>query len=281
MGTLLPQTSSAMTSRRSLVRGAACACLSALPALGGMASPANAWTTRGFVGSVKPRAHDLALAEMIRLLPPGIGVAVAYLNFTAGTREELQNSFELYEKNIAYLASQKCDTISIEGAPPFMILGPESEARLVDGWKQKYKTDMFTSSQNQVNVLKALNVKNILGISEFNDELNRSYTKYFEDCGIGVAAMVDMDVAFGATSNMAAEDAAAFIRKKFAEHRNADAVYILGSGLNILDSVDELERELGVPFVSPIAARVWEIERRLHIHEPVKGYGRLLATLPG
>ena len=67
---------------------------------------------------------------------------------------------------VAYLASQKCNVIAIEGAPPFMLLGPAGEAKMVDGWKEKYKTDMFTSSQNQVNaVSKALKAKRILGVT--------------------------------------------------------------------------------------------------------------------
>jgi maleate cis-trans isomerase len=44
--------------------------------------------------------------------------------------------------------------------------------------------------------------------------------------------------------------------------------------------VAPLEKELGVPVVQPICARIWEIERRLKVHEPIKGYGRLLETLP-
>jgi hypothetical protein len=32
--------------------------------------------------------------------------------------------------------------------------------------------------------------------------------------------------------------------------------------------------------VQAIAARIWEIQKRLNIREPVKGYGRLLETLP-
>jgi maleate cis-trans isomerase len=35
-----------------------------------------------------------------------------------------------------------------------------------------------------------------------------------------------------------------------------------------------------VPVVQAIAARIWEIQKRLHVHEPIKGYGRLLETLP-
>ena len=49
---------------------------------------------------------------MIRLLPPGIDVAAVYLNLAEGTREEMQNSYGTYEKNIAYLASQQCDIIT-------------------------------------------------------------------------------------------------------------------------------------------------------------------------
>jgi len=32
--------------------------------------------------------------------------------------------------------------------------------------------------------------------------------------------------------------------------------------------------------VQAVAARIWEIQKRLHVHEPIKGYGRLLETLP-
>ena len=57
-------------------------------------------------------------------------------------------------------------------------------------------------------------------------------------------------------------------------------VYILGSGLEALPLIAPIERELKVPVVQAIAARIWEIERRLKVHVPIKGYGRLLETLP-
>jgi maleate cis-trans isomerase len=41
-----------------------------------------------------------------------------------------------------------------------------------------------------------------------------------------------------------------------------------------------LEQDLGVPIVQPIAARIWEIQWRLHVRQPVKGYGTLPETLP-
>ncbi len=268
--------------RRSVLRSAAGAGLAAALPLALGTGAARASTYRGIVGDIKPRATDSSLVDMIKLLPDGIGVIPVYLNLIQGSREEYGGSYDTYEKHITYLASQKCNVIAIEGAPPFMLLGPAREAEMVDGWKRKYGTDMFTSSQNQVNAFKALGAKRILGITSGSGgpEMDKVYAKYFEDNGIGVVAMEGMGVAFKSIPEVPPAAIASFIKKAFVEHGGADAVYILGSSLEALPLIAPLEHDLGVPVVQAIAARIWEIQKRLHVHEPIKGYGRLLETLP-
>jgi maleate cis-trans isomerase len=139
---------------------------------------------------------------------------------------------------------------------------------------------MFTSSQNQVNVLKAMKIKKIFGVAPFGGDLRRSYAQYFEQSGIGVTAMEGIDVSFKSIPDLPSEAVYSLIKKKFLAQTGADAIYILGSSLNALDIVAALEQDLGVPVVQPTAARVWELERRLHVRQPVKGYGVLLETLP-
>jgi maleate cis-trans isomerase len=268
--------------RRSFLRGAARAglCVAAAPALSLLGGAALAANARRVVGCIKPRPESTSLAELKQLLPPEIELVPLYLNVAYGTREEFSNAFPIYERHLTTLAAQRCDLISIEGAPPFMIIGREAETRIVDGWKQRYGIDMFTSSQNQVNVLRAIGARSILGITSFGADLNRSYAKYFEDSGITVVAMEGMDVPFGSISNTPPETIYSFISTKFRERRGVDAIYILGSGMRALELVARLERDLGVPVVQPIAARSWEIQRRLRIRHPLTGYGRLLETLP-
>jgi maleate isomerase len=226
--------------RRSVLRSAAMA--AALPAAL-RAGPAQSSNYRGVVGDIKPRATDSSLVDMIKLLPEGIGVIPVYLNLIQGSREEYGSAYPIYEKHIAYLASQKCNVISIEGAPPFMLLGPAREAEMVEGWKQKYATDMFTSSQNQVNAFRALKVKKILGITSGSGgpELNKVFAKYFEDSGIGVVAMEGMGLEFKSLPEIPPATIATFITKAFAEHAGADAVYVLGSALEALPLIAPLE----------------------------------------
>jgi hypothetical protein len=112
---------SRMFGRRSFLRKTACLTLygAGAPALHLLAASANAapnW--RGLVGCIKPTVNNSSLVEMIRLLPPGIGVVPVFLNLTEGSREEMRNTYASYEKNIAYLASLHCDTISIERRTP-------------------------------------------------------------------------------------------------------------------------------------------------------------------
>jgi len=268
--------------RRCVLRGAAATGLAAALRSAFLAAPARASTYRGIVGDIKPRATDSSLVDMIKLLPDGIGVIPVYLNLTEGSRREYGSSYATYEKHIAYLASQKCNVIAIEGAPPFMLLGPAREAEMIEEWKRKYNTDMFTSSQNQVNAFRALKAKRILGITSGSGgpEMDKVYAKYFEDNGFDVVAMKGMGVEFKSIPEVPAATIAAFIKQAFAEHAGADAVYILGSSLEALPLIAPLEGELGVPVVQAIAARIWEIQKRLHVHEPIKGYGRLLETLP-
>jgi maleate cis-trans isomerase len=55
---------------------------------------------------------------------------------------------------------------------------------------------------------------------------------------------------------------------------------MLGSGWRTLDIIQTLEQDLQVPVVHPVTARVWEMQKRLNVRQPVLGYGTMLATLP-
>jgi len=80
--------------RRSFIRSAVCAglCAAATPALNLLSGPANAGSNwRGQVGCVKPTSNNSSLVDMIRLLPPGIGVVPIYLyrGYSGGISEQL------------------------------------------------------------------------------------------------------------------------------------------------------------------------------------------------
>lgn len=237
---------------------------------------------RGTVGLIKPTMRPGSLEELIRILPEGIGVLPFFLDIQRGTTEEFKRASEPYEPYIERLAEKGCDLIHPEGAPPFMMLGYKGEAELLKKWEKKYKVPLFTSGTNHVRALKAVKAKKILGVTYFTGQINSVFANYFEEAGFDVLDMDGIDVAFDKVAFLSPEQVYAFTKKAFLKNSKADAIYMLGSGWKVLPIIDMLEQDLGVPVIHPVPARCWEIQHRLHIKEPVEGFGRLLAEmLPG
>jgi len=235
---------------------------------------------RGVVGVVKPTHRPGSLEEFIRLLPDGIGVVPVYLNFKRGTEDEFRGALNAVEEKVAELAAEGVDLIHPEGAPPFMVHGYKGEEKIIKEWEAKYKIPMVTAAQTQVEALRALNVKRFVGVTYFIGKVNDITTRYFQDAGFDVLGMEGIPVAFEDVGRLASQEIYAHTRKAFLKNQNADGIYMLGTGWRCLDIIHLLEEDLQVPVIHPVPARVWAIQKRLHVRQRVKGFGRLLEEMP-
>jgi maleate isomerase len=235
---------------------------------------------RGVVGMINPTMRPGVTEEVIRLLPEGIGLIPLFLNIRRGTADEFEGMMPAYEQQIAVLAECGCDLIHPHGAPPFMVQGYKKEAEIVKAWEKKYQTPIMSVAQNHVNALKAVNAKSFVGATYFPPKLNAIFADYFRDAGFTVRGMEGIDVPFDKVQELASQQVYAHIKRSFLKAKGADAIYMLGSGWRTLDIIATLEQDLQVPVVHPVTARVWEMQKRLHVREPRQGYGHLLAALP-
>ncbi|MEX0603587.1 MAG: hypothetical protein WD623_07410 [Marinobacter sp.] len=235
---------------------------------------------RGTVGVVKPTHRPGSLEDFIRLLPKGIGVVPVYLGIKSGTEKEFMDVMDSIKEKVDELAALGVDLIHPEGAPPFMIRGYQGEADIIAEMEQKHGKPVFTSGTSQVEALKALGVTRILGITYFTGDINKKYARYFEEAGFEVLAMEGIPVPFSDVTSLSPYEIYAFIKKEFHRHPGADGVYLLGSAWHALDIVSLLEQDLQVPVLHPVPARVWATQKRLHVRQPVAGFGRLLEEMP-
>jgi maleate isomerase len=211
---------------------------------------------RGVVGMINPTMRPGVTEEVIRLLPEGIGLIPLFLNIRRGTEDEFAAMMPAYEQ------------------------GRKREAEIVRAWEKKYKTPIMSVAQNHVNALKALKAKSIVGATYFPPKLNAIFAKYFRDAGFTVRGMAGIDVPFDKVQELSSHQVYAHIKRNFLNAKGADAIYMLGSGWRTLDIIETLEQDLQVPVVHPVTARVWEIQKRLRVREPRRGFGHLLAALP-
>ena len=104
--------------------------------------------------------------------------------------------------------------------------------------------------------------------------------RYFTEAGFRVEAMEGIEVPFKDVGRLSGEEIYKHTKKAFLKHPGADAIYMLGSGWRLLKIVRLLEQDLQVPVVYALSAKLWEVERKFHVREPIRGYGRLLEELP-
>jgi maleate cis-trans isomerase len=161
-----------------------------------------------------------------------------------------------------------------------MVHGYGGEQKITRDWERRYKVPIVTAAQTQVDALQALNVKKILGVTYFVGSVNDITSSYFRDAGFDVLGMEGMSVPFEDVGRLASQEIYAHTRRAFLKHPGADAIYMLGTGWRCLEIIRLLEDDLQVPVIHPVPARVWAVQKRLHVRQPVRGFGRLLLEMP-
>jgi maleate isomerase len=239
---------------------------------------------RGVVGVIKPTYRPGSLEEFIRLLPEGIGVIPKFAGIKEGVEKEFVDAFAAAEKMIAELAELKVDLIHPEGAPLFIQKGHARSGEIVSELETKYSIPIVTTGMVLVEAARALGIKKLLVLSSFDDGRSAGrlakYQSYFSDAGFQVPAVEGFPVAFAHIGSVSPQEAYAFARKLYSKHSDCGGICMIGSGWRILDAVPLLEQDLQVPVVCAVAARVWAIQKRLHVRQPVSGRGILLQTMP-
>jgi maleate isomerase len=213
------------------------------------------------------------------MLPPGIRTETFYCGIKDGTVEEFESVMPEYDRGVAEIAAMKPDVIHPEGTPPFMLHGYQGELQIVHGWEDKYGIPMFTSGMNQINALKAVGAKRIVGAG-YDSITGPIVEDYFRQAGFDVLAIEKVPATWeevGLLSDAAMIDLMVTI---FRRHPGGQAMYLQGSKWPSLNVVDRLEKMIGVPVVQAVAARCWEIQVRCDIVRPQTGYGMLLETMP-
>jgi maleate cis-trans isomerase len=232
------------------------------------------------VGAINPTQSGDSFVELEPLLPGSVELVRSALHIHEQTEAEFISVLDETAARVDDMAAQHVDLIHPIGAPVFMVHGYAGERDIVSGWEQKHGIPIFTSGQSHVNSMRALGITRFVGLSPLSERINEIAANYFSDAGFDVLAFVKAKGPENDRRMITWQEAYAQARDLFEANPAADGIYFISSGWRILEAVPALERDLGVPVDHPITARVWEIQRRLGLKEPLSGYGKLLEELP-
>ncbi len=241
-------------------------------------------TWRGVVGVIKPTLRPGSLEEFIRLLPQGIGVIPMFIGVKEGVVGEFLDNMGLMKRKIGELADLKVDLIHPEGAPFFTFMGYHRAEEIVKELEAEYSTPIVTTGMTLVEAARALAIKKLIIFSSFDDSGEKirfqKHSTYFREAGFDVLTIEGMPVKFADIGALSPCECYAFAKNLYLRHPECDGICMMGSGWRVIDIIPLLEQDLQIPVVHPVAARVWAIQKRLHVRQPIKGCGRLLEQMP-
>src|SRR5712672_2945327 len=128
---------------------------------------------RGTVGIIRPTQRMGPYDELLAMLPQGIKLIPLCLDVRRGAVEEFKFAIAAYEDKVAEFARMGVDVINPSGAPPFMVFGYANEQELIRKWRETYNTRVFTSGSSNIDAMRALGVKTIVGATYFRGDINR------------------------------------------------------------------------------------------------------------
>jgi maleate cis-trans isomerase len=233
------------------------------------------------------------------IMPPGGGVRrdgymfyrlvpMDVLNLQIGlgikeyTPEGVDEAIQNFWPCVDALVADKADWLVLGGVPVSSQLGRPRVLDFQRQVKDKYGLHMDSPTEAVIAGLNHLGAKKITIASRWADQLNGRLTEYMQSGGIDVLHVTTRGQWGKQAFAMSLEDGLQMAldvgREAAKAAPEADAIFCPGGAALSIHVIPALEEEFGKPVLTNLNAEIWNALVRPGVIEPVKGWGKLLAT---
>jgi maleate isomerase len=235
------------------------------------------WRAR--LGFLVPPGNPTVEAEMIALAPEGVSlhfhrmVARGTPGSLEGQSERNRTMVENIDSGIELLAMVKPDVIVVAHTATSYQLGRRGEADLLDRLERATGRRVATAFGSVVRALERLNIRKLALGTPYSAEVTLQGKAHLEGHGFEV---VKFDSLKGIENiyDTTAENAYALARS--VDTKDAEAVFLSGTGMPTVTVLEALEQDLGKPVLSSASAMMWYALRLARVGQPIPRHGRLL-----
>ncbi len=236
---------------------------------------------RGVLGWVCPAvatsSHDV---DFHLAVPEGVELKMITLGVTAHTSEEVDMALAGVDNAARRLVTNGAQFISVEGTPLVSFKGFGFDKEIIQRVENVAKVPATTSLTAAVDAMRTMNMKRIVMASPMNHEADERTIKFLQASGFEIIHVKSLNNLYPKDIETLPRSTAYTVAKQaFLEASHADGIYLPCGAWCPPWNIDCLEADLGVPVIHSRQATTWAGLKALHIKEPVKGWGKLFATL--
>jgi maleate cis-trans isomerase len=113
-------------------------------------------------------------------------------------------------------------------------------------------------------------------VDPYPPDLNAKLRGYLQDWGFEVVSLVSLGTSFTESSIASVGDIYRAAKRAVNEAKNAGAVFIPCANFPVVDVVEDIETDFGLPVITNITSQLYVAFKAIGMREKIHGYGRLM-----
>jgi maleate isomerase len=234
---------------------------------------------RARIGYISPSVIELNGYDFYRIVPQGVGL-IAVACMVEGWKEDAyKQALSQVESCARELGRRSCDFVIHGGAPLVLSQGKGFERKLLSQLEEIIGVPCTTSIVAAMDAFRDLSASRLAVVDPYPPDLNAKMTAYLKDWGLEVASLVSLETSFTGSSIASIGDIYRAAKRAIKEAPNAEAVFIPCANFPVVDVIEAIETDFGLPVVANITSQLYVAFKAIGMREKITGYGRLMRSL--
>ena len=234
---------------------------------------------RARIGYISPSVIELNAYDFYRIVPKGVGL-IAVACMVGGWKEEAyKQALAQVEACAKELSRRFCDFVIHGGAPLVLSQGKGFETRLIEKLQTITSVPCTTSIVAAMDALRDLSATRLAVVNPYPPELNEKMVEYLGGWGFEVRSLVSLGTSFTESSVASVADIYRAAKRAVREAGNATGIFIPCANFPVVDVIEDIETDLGLPVISNITSQLYVAFKTIGMREKINGYGKLLQML--
>jgi maleate isomerase len=222
-----------------------------------------------------PLTTEVFPYEFYQIVPKGVTLVVTSLAIVVRSKDEVDQSYDISMRAAREMAAAGCDIVVLGGVPINLSRGAANAEDIIRKLEAELKVKVSTSTSAQAAAAKALGCKKVVVCQPYEKTETDRIAGYAKHFGCEVLGATGWGAAFNQIGRIPRHAALDMGRRLMREHPDADSILLPSPHWPTAESIDALERELGVNVMAAHQAIVWDALRRCGVNDRIEGFGRL------
>ncbi len=234
---------------------------------------------RARIGYISPSVIELNAYDFYRIVPKGVGM-IGVACMVGGWKEDAYKQALAQVENCAKELSRRfCDFIIHGGAPLVLSQGKGFEASLIEKLQTITGVPCTTSIVAAMDAFRDLSTSRLAVVDPYPPDLNEKMVRYLKEWSFDVASVVSLGTTFTESSVASIGDIYRAAKKAVKEAGNATGIFIPCANFPVVDVIEDIETDLGLPVISNITSQLYVAFKAIGMREKIEGYGKLMRLL--